>query len=366
MSRKGDAPRPLPWIAELERAIHGSFDASTAADLGRSSADVLDFSASSNVIGPPPGVAEAIARVDVAAYPDRDAMTLRRALAERHAVQQSAIVLGNGSTEIVWAVARAFLGKGDEALIIGPTYGEYDVATRACGARIANVFAGPPRYEPDMAEIAGQLARAAPRVVWLCHPNNPTGGAFPVESLPGLVAVAPESLFVVDEAYFCLGEGVASALPLIAGGHVLVVRSMTKDYALAGLRVGYAIGAPSLVDAVRRVIPPWSVNALAQAAALVALNDRDHLERARQAVASARAHLTSGLSALGLAPYASVANFVLVRVGDATKMACALLNRGIAVRNCSSFGLPDCIRIGVRPIPHQERLLVALAEALGG
>jgi len=366
VSRKGDAPEPLPWIAELEPAIHGSFDASMAAGLGRSPAGVLDFSASSNVIGPPVGVAEAIASVDVAAYPDREATALRRALAEHHSVPKHAVVVGNGSTEVVWAIARAFLGNGDGALIVGPTYGEYDVAARACGARIANVRATAPLFEPDVAEIAGQLARAAPRVVWLCHPNNPTGRTFPVESLPRLMAVAPESLFVVDEAYFPLCEGVTSALPLSGGGHVLVVRSMTKDYALAGLRVGYAIATPSLLDAVRRVIPPWSVNALAQAAALVALSDGDHPERARQAVTSARAHLTAGLNALRLAPYPSVANFVLVRVGDAKAMTCALLSRGFAVRDCSSFGLPDCIRIGVRPIPHQERLLRALAEARGG
>jgi histidinol-phosphate aminotransferase len=327
---------------------------------------VLDFSASFNVIGPPPTVGRAISGVDIATYPDRTATSLRRALAGQHDVPERAIVVGNGSTEIIWAIARTFLNQGDTTVIVGPTYGEYEVAARACGARVECVRSAPPLFDPDAGILRHQLARTVPRVVWLCHPNNPTGRPFPVEGLAHLIDASPETLFVVDEAYIALCEGVQSALAFCDGGHVAVVRSMTKDYALAGLRVGYTIAAPSIADAVRRVVPPWSVSALAEAAGLAALHDRDHLEQARAAVASARAHLAAGLHALGLAPCAGAANFVLVPVQDARRVTSALLSRGLAVRDCSSFGLPDSIRIGVRPIPDQERLLSGLAEVLRG
>jgi histidinol-phosphate aminotransferase len=240
------------------------------------------------------------------------------------------------------------------------------VATRACGARVRHICATIAPFDPDIDAIGQELARTAPPVLWLCHPNNPTGRLFPIEALGPLIAASPQTLFVFDEAYIALSDGVQSALSLCDGGHVAVVRSMTKDFALAGLRLGYAIAAPTIVEAVRRVVPPWSVNTFAQAAGLAALSDTDHLERARVAVASSRAHLTAGLYALGLAPHASVANFVLVPVGDARATASGLLSRGFAVRDCSSFGLPDCIRIGVRAIAEQELLLSGLAELLRG
>jgi histidinol-phosphate aminotransferase len=201
-------------------------------------------------------------------------------------------------------------------------------------------------------------------VVWLCNPNNPTGAPFPVERLADLLDVAPQALFVVDEAYLPLCEDVPSALPLVGTERVVVLRSMTKDAALAGLRLGYAVAHPSIIDVVRRVIPPWSVSSVAQAAGLATLADPGHGARVREAVASARAHLTQGLRSLGLHPYPSVANFVLVEVGEGRLVTEALRRQGCIVRDCASFGLPSCIRIGVRSAADQERLLVALADAL--
>lgn len=365
-------PSPVPWIADLEPAVHGSFDQSAALDSdGRngpprtSAADVLDFSANGNVIGPPPGVLDAVALADISRYPDRKAWDLRRAIAQRHGVPASEVVVGNGSTELIWAVARAYLAPGHPTLVLGPTYGEYAVAAGAAGAAVHTLEGARSRGPALLETLARGIQRIQPRLVWLCHPNNPTGAAFPIERLPELVDAAPHTLFVVDEAYLPLADGVPSALPLTSGGQVIVLRSMTKDAALAGLRIGYAIAAPPVADAVGRAIPPWTVSSVAQAAGQAAIADTDHGERVRVAVATSRALLMAGLQRLGLRPYPSVANFVLVPVGDARAVTRALLERGYAVRDCTSFGLPDCIRIGVRAVSDQNRLLGALARVLG-
>jgi histidinol-phosphate aminotransferase len=201
-------------------------------------------------------------------------------------------------------------------------------------------------------------------MVWLCHPNNPTGEPFPIEQLPAACESSPDTLFVVDEAYLALAEDLPSAAGFIDSGQVVVLRSLTKDAGLAGLRIGYALAAPAVADAVGRMIPPWNVNAFAQAAGLAALADVEHATKVRAAVAASREHLRAGLLKLGLALEPSVTNFVLVQVGDGADVAAQLLAEGIAVRDCASFGLPAYIRIGVRSIADQDRLLAALAGVL--
>lgn len=364
-------PRPVPWIANLTPAVHGSFDPPSAS-INPSPSSILDFSANGNVIGPSPRVAEAVAAVDLSRYPDRSASRLRTELAAREQLPAESVVAGNGSTELIWALARAYLAPEDRALVLVPTYGEYEVASRATGATVASFPSlpldrspGGPLPLPDAAALAARLRGGSPRLVWLGHPNNPTGRPAPLAELRGVIEDLPEVLFVVDEAYLTLCETAPSAAPLISGGNVGVLRSLTKDLGLAGLRAGYLLAAPEIADVVRRVIPPWSVSSVAQAGAVAALADPEHLDRARTAVAASRAHLTSGLKRIGLHPYPSVANFVLVSVGS-PGIAERLLARGFAVRDCASFGLPDCIRIGVRSLPEQDLLLAALAEVLRG
>lgn len=364
-----DGPRPVPWIADLQPATHGAFDASAAAARGITADQMLDFSANGNVIGPPPGVAWAIKNVDLSRYPDRGARGLRRAIAEREGVAVENVVVGNGSSELIWTIPRAYLSPGATAAVLSPTYGEYEVASQAVGARVERwpaYVSSACRWELDRPVVLQGLGERRPSLVWICHPNNPTGQPFPVDWLSDLTRGAPECLFVVDEAYLTLSEGLASALPDVQSGRVVVVRSLTKDMALAGVRVGYALSSAEIADILRRVLPPWNVSAVAQAAGLAALVDSEHLARAREAVAESRAHLLGGLERLGLHPYPSVANFVLVPVGSGSLVANALLDQCLAVRDCASFGLPDCIRIGVRSIPEQQRLLDALAEVCDG
>ncbi|HEY3115894.1 MAG TPA: histidinol-phosphate transaminase [Chloroflexota bacterium] len=345
-------PRPVPSIADLAPAVHGSWEGNIES--------ILDFSANGNVIGPPPAARDAIGAAAIDRYPERTSASLRQVLSRRHGLDPEMIVVGNGSTELIWAVARAYLAPGSVSLVLGPTYGEYATACRAAGAEVRDLW-----MAGELVPLPDYISDLQPMVAWLCHPNNPTGTPFPVELLPELIEAAPETLFVVDEAYWTLTHGLASAAAYVTGGHVVVLRSLTKDLGLAGLRVGYALAGRQVSDAMQRALPPWNVSSVAQAAALVALADTDHLELARGAVATSRGHLERGLHALGLEPCPSEANFVLVWVGDAAAITAGLLAQGCVVRDCKSFGLPEFIRIGVRSLPDQERLLAALAEVLG-
>jgi histidinol-phosphate aminotransferase len=211
---------------------------------------------------------------------------------------------------------------------------------------------------PD--EVAALLRQVQPRLVFVCNPNNPTGALLAAERLAGWAAQHPHTLFVVDEAYHFFAPGFRSMLAVRAA-NILVVRSMTKDYALAGLRLGYAAGAGPVVTAISRVRPAWNVNAFAQAAGLAALADETYQQACLDALLAAKAVLLAGLEKSGLAPLPSAVHFFLVQVGDAAAFRQALLRQGILVRDCASFGLPAYVRIATRRPEENARLLAAVA-----
>jgi histidinol-phosphate aminotransferase len=203
-------------------------------------------------------------------------------------------------------------------------------------------------------------------VVWLCHPNNPTGGAARIGQIEELTVHLPGALFVIDEAYIPFAPDLASAATLVQTGRVVVLRSMTKHAGLAGLRLGYAIASERVATVLRRALPPWSVNSLAQVAGMLALSDPAHDEAVRRAVRRSMSHLEGGLRSLGLCPLPTETNFVLVPVADGAALTGWLHERRIAVRDCASFGLAEYVRIGVRCIPDQERLLTVLGQWVRG
>jgi histidinol-phosphate aminotransferase len=350
---------PRPEIADLELPVHGAVHAT---DLGRAASGVLDFSVSLSPLGPPPAVAAAIRAADPARYPDPTARPLLGALAERLGVPSRHLLAGNGSSELLWLAAMAFLRPGDRVLVIGPTYAEYARAAQVAGAGILRFTARKKdQFRLDLPALTRILEREAPRLVFLCNPNNPTGLYLRRREVL-VVAAAFNGLVVVDEAYLDFVRDVDSLLDPAIEGRLLLMRSLTKGYALAGLRLGYAVGGAAAVEAMRRVQPPWSVNAVAQAAGLAALADEDYPERARIAVEEAREYLQTELAGLGFEIVPSSANFVLAGGHDAAKLSSELLDRGFAVRDCTSFQLPEHIRIGVRRIEDCKRLIAALRE----
>jgi histidinol-phosphate aminotransferase len=250
---------------------------------------------------------------------------------------------------------------GDAVLLVGPTFGEYTRAAVLMGAHLCHYTAQPEDFNVMLEDIEQLLRRLQPRLVFLCNPNNPTGTFIDPDVITHWATAWPDTLFVVDEAYLTFAASAPSVLP-VRRPNMLVLRSMTKAYALAGLRLGYAVGVADVLDTLRRARPPWSVNALAQAAGIAALQDTAHLASCLKRIAAAQYDLIAGLQALGLTPVPSTTHFFLLRVSHGAVYRQGLLERGILIRDCASFGLPAYIRVATRRPDENARLLAALAE----
>ncbi len=352
----------VPELLRVPPAVHGALDFGELQALGIAPRDVLDFSANINPYGPSPAVRAAAAGAALDIYPDRECLELRAALAESLGIAPERILPCNGASELIWLAALAFVRPGSRVLVLGPTFCEYARAATLLGGRVATSRAREKAdFIPEPREFAADLDAVRPQLVFLCNPNNPTGAVLPPEAIAAWAREHPRTLFVVDEAYLPFAGGLASVL-VQAERNVLVLRSMTKDYGLAGLRLGYAIGDEHRIDLLRRVQPPWSVNTLAQAAGVAALRDPAHRQRSLEQLALAKQDLTAGLARLGLPPVRSATHFFLVQVGDGAAFRRALLRRGLLVRDCASFALPAYVRIATRRPEENERLLAAIRE----
>ena len=381
--------------SRTERAVHGALDYGELERLGLHPWEVLDFSVNANPYGPSPRVREAIANVAIDRYPDRECLELRRAILDYELASTNlplnSIVCGNGTTELIWAIARAYLKPGLKAAIPGPTFGEYRVASLAAGASVVEFQAQADAYfQPDIGAIAAWIGREQPSLVWLCNPNNPTGIWLDRQQMLELAEACQRTgaMLVVDEAYWrfvfpseeystvelvdatCSWVGadevttrhgpLPTHLPSLhwadlvkvhnrALCRVIVLRSLTKDFALAGLRLGYAVAAPDVAELLSAQLPSWNVNGMAQAAGVAALSDRTHLTTTLDNLAVERLAFFDALRHLGLNVIPSRTHFCLIEVGDAHQIRQQLLNRKILVRDCTSFGLPRFIRVATRP-----------------
>lgn len=230
--------------------------------------------------------------VKIARYPDSGANELRRRLSQKLGVQPRNILIGSGSTELIRLAALAYLGKDDRAMIIEPTFGEYEVACNIMGASIVRQrLAEEDGFTLDISKTRELIERHSPRVIFICNPNNPTGNYIGQEEFNRLLAVAGDSLVILDEAYIVFVEHAWFSPPMVEGNNLLVLRSMTKDYTLAGLRLGYAIAGDEIIDLLRRVCPPWNVNTVAQRAGILVLQQDEFLKRSRVMVARGRNYL---------------------------------------------------------------------------
>ncbi|QDU63327.1 Threonine-phosphate decarboxylase [Planctomycetes bacterium Pan216] len=339
-------------------AVHGAVDEIELRSLGLSADDVTDFSASVNPFGPSPSVHEALRNVTLNRYPDRHCEALTRKVAEQHGVAIENVLVGNGASELLWLAALTILRPGDRALVLGPTYGEYVRACRIAEAEPVELRASESdRFRPDLASVAEDRASA----VFLCNPNNPTGRLIPRDALADISSQRPDQTWIVDEAYqdYLASE---SSMICLEAPNILVVRSLTKAHALAALRVGYAIGPSGLIGAMREHQPPWSVNSMAQAAAVAALSDTAHLRATVDRLRREGGRMSDTLATGGWPILATDTPYFLVRVGDATGFRRELLGKGILVRDATSFGLPSWIRISPRRPKENDRFLAAMDD----
>jgi histidinol-phosphate aminotransferase len=336
--------------------------------------DAIKLASNENPLGPSPVALEAAraALQGIGLYPDGSGYELRRALGERHGVGAGQITLGNGSNDVLVLLAETFLGPRTEAIHSAYAFLVYGLAIQATGAtaRVAEAHRAD-ETQPYGHDLAAMRALIGPRtrLVYIANPNNPTGTWLDAGPLREFIAsLPPRVIVVVDEAY--AEYVVAADFPdttswLQEFPNLVVTRTFSKIFGLAGLRVGYAVSHPRVAELLNRVRQPFNVNSIGQAAALGALRDEEHVERSRQANATGLRQLADGLAVLGLGAAPSRGNFLLVNVGrPAGLLYDSLLRAGTIVRPVANYGLPHHLRITVGTQPQNVRLLQALAEAL--
>lgn len=354
---------PRSEVENLSPCPHGGPDYAELEKLGLAPEDVLDFSVNINPFGPPPGVREALTSAGIALYPDSESRELRKCLAQELGIAAENILVSSGSVELIRLAALAYLGPGDLVLIPEPTFGEYEAACRLVGSRVLKQqLKRDEGFKLKVTETVDLIRGHRPKGVFLCNPNNPTGLYLASEEMEQILAACEDSLLVLDEAYIDFVPNAWSSVDIIQQGNVLILRSMTKSHALAGLRLAYAIAHQQIIANLRKVCPPWNVSVVAQRAGILALADKEYMRKCKVGIQRLKDFVIKELTELGLQPLPSQANFFLVEVGDAKGFRRALLERGILVRDCTSFGLAGHIRIAPRTLPECQKLVAAIKE----
>jgi histidinol-phosphate/aromatic aminotransferase/cobyric acid decarboxylase-like protein len=344
--------------------VHGGLRPAELRALGIDPDAVLDLSVNVNPYGPSPDVVEAIRRAPLDAYPDPEASAVRDALGDRWSVVPGRVAFGNGASELLWALAQVLLRDGRTLLVVEPAFSELRVAAETAGVQVLAWHAQPSRgLVPDLEAIGRELDRVHPDVLALCSPTSPAGAPVPHEEILRLAFDHPRTTVLLDESFLSLSDGHAD-LDEPLPDSVVRIRSLTKDHALPGLRVGYLLAPPELVEAVDGVRQAWPTGTLAQAAALAAISAERFVAESRSRLRGDRLALAEGLRALGCAPLASTAPYLVFDAGDAAALRARLLAGGVLVRDCASFGLPRFIRVAARPAADRDRFLAALAVAL--
>jgi histidinol-phosphate aminotransferase len=356
-----------PHVRAIARYLPGKPIAELARELGLNEADIVKLASNENPLGPSPLALAAAqdALYDMALYPDGAGFALKAKLAAKLDIAADQLVLGNGSNDVLDMAARAFLTAGTSAVYAQYAFAVYPIATQTAGAQGIAVAAK--HYGHDLAAMRAAI-REDTRVLWIANPNNPTGTFLPWAEIEAfLETVPPQVLVVLDEAY---GEYLPPAARcdttawLARFPNLLITRTFSKAYGLAGLRVGYGLGSAAVIDLLNRVRHPFNVNAPALAAAAAALDDDDFLARSYALNSAGMAQLVAGLADLQIETVPSKGNFLLVKVGDAARINTELLKRGVIVRPVANYGLSEFLRVSVGLAGQNVRLLDALKACL--
>ncbi|MCB2059156.1 MAG: histidinol-phosphate transaminase [Novosphingobium sp.] len=356
-------PVPKPWISAIHAYVPGK-------SAGRDGRPLIKLSANENPLGTGPKALAA--KADAAApslYPDPECKALRAAIGELHGIDPARIVMGTGSDELLNLAAQAYAGPGDEVVYVHYGFSVYDIAARRCGA--APVVAPDADYGSDVDTLLASVTERT-RVVFIANPNNPTGSFLPKGDIARLHANLPRDvLLVVDQAYgeYVLPEDEDGAMALAAAhGNVLVTRTFSKIYGLAGERIGWATGDAPIIETLNRIRGPFNVSSTGQAMALAAVADQHFVEHSQRHNTAERARFVSAIGALGnhgLRPLPSQANFVLILFEGALTAEAAyegLAERGYIVRWLPNQGLPHGLRITIGAAEHMDDIARSLRE----
>ena len=363
-------------VKNLKPCVHGAEVLAAANDSGLKPQDILDFSSSVNPLGPSKKALEAIKEAfkEIEAYPDSNANALRQAIASHfNGLDMDNIVVGNGSTELMYLFAETFLKKGEKALIPAPTFGEYESAVRKSGESPKFIKLDR-NFQFDTEIFKREMVGS--KILFLCNPNNPTSKLISEETLKEIIenALYQDILVFLDEDFleFVDDEKNRTLINNIAKfPNLFILRSFTKIFGLTGLRVGYGIASKDIIDVLRCTKIPWNVNCLGQAAAIVAVNDEEHLRITRKLIKKEKAWLQQELSKFKSFSFSLPdANFFFIDIQNTGLTANALkhrmLKQGILIRDCSSFvGLNEFyIRVSIKTRKENVSLIEAFKHSL--
>lgn len=350
---------PLPHVVSIPPYPPGRPIDAVAREFGLDPAGIVKLASNENPLGCSPMASEAlrVAAHETHLYPDFYCHTLRHAIAAHVGVAADHVLPGAGSSEIILLAARAWLDAARAAVIPQYAFQSYEGAIRSVGAEPIVV---PVRdWKPDLDAMLAATTDKRVHLVYLATPNNPTGTVIPREEVERFAEALPAHvLLVLDEAYreFLPDDEQVDIARLFARRrNLLIMRTFSKVYGLAALRVGYGIGDPELLALLRRLQLPFSVSAPAQAAAAAALGDTAFVDNARRENETERTRMEAAFDAMGIETIASAGNFVLARTGDGAANARALMQKGVIVRPVANYGLPDWLRVSVG-LPHENDL----------
>ena len=342
--------------------------AELAREMGLDESTIVKLASNENPLGMSPMARRAIqAEFDgLALYPDGNGFVLKTAIAAKLGIGLDQIVLGNGSNDVLEMAARALLMPGQSAVYSEHAFAVYPLAVQAIAA--LGIAAPAREYGHDLAQMRAAI-RADTRLLFIANPNNPTGTLLSADALYEFLKSVPESVAVVlDEAYVEFldpADRAPSVGWLAEFANLIVTRTFSKAYGLAGLRVGYALARPEVADLLNRVRQPFNVNSLALVAAAAALDDAEFLADSKRVNDAGMAQLLDGFRRLGLDWIPSAGNFVSVRVGEAAAVFQALLRRGVIVRPVAGYGMPEFLRVSIGLPAQNARFLTALEDVLG-
>lgn len=329
---------------------------------------VIKLASNENPFGPSPNALEAIAKEakNLQVYPDQKSILLREALAKKFGLSEDCIICGNGSDDIMQIIGATYLNPGDEVIISKNTFSVYELVARIFDGKM--IFVPLKAFSLDLEGIASSITGKT-KIVFLTNPNNPTGTIFSAAEFDALMGKVPENvLVVVDEAYaeFVESEAFPDSLKYIkAGRNVIVLRTFSKFYGLAGLRVGYGIAPKEIVAPMFKTKMPFNVSRLAQAGAIAALDDKEFLENTYQNNAEGKRYLYAEFDKLGLDYKKTEANFIFINMKrSADELFMEMMGGGVIVRPLTSFGLPQALRVSIGTREQNEKLIAALKSSL--
>lgn len=334
---------------------------------GINESDIVKLASNENPLGISPKAQLAIedAVTDIARYPDGNSYLLREAVSKKFGVSTEQIVFGNGSNDILELCARAFLQQGDEAIFSQHAFAVYPLVTQAVGAK--GVVVAAKNFAHDLDGFI-QAINAKTRLIFIANPNNPTGTLIEKEKLKAFLQQVPKNILVVlDEAYdeYLSLDDKSEAIDWLSDFNNLIIsRTFSKAYGLAGLRVGFGLMHTEVADILNRVRQPFNVNSIAQAAATASLADDDFVARSYAANQTGMLQLTQGLNQLGLSYIDSYANFISFKVNNAAKVNQRLLENGVIVRPVANYEMPDYLRVSIGLFSENQRFLEVLATIL--